>query len=115
MEPRMEKKRRRSSMLVPTIIMGVLAVTLVLIGYSRGQGEHILGLKSALNMTITVLPMLVFAFTMAGLIQVLLPRDIVSKWVGLRETHLFHQRWVVKETGSFNFGWIKESTEVLGT
>ena len=30
----------------------------------------------------------------------------MSKWVGLRETHLFHQRWVVKETGSFNFGWI---------
>jgi len=79
----MEKKGRKSSMLVPTIIMGVLAVTLVLIGYSRGQGEHIVGLKSALNMTITVLPMLVFAFTMAGLIQVLLPRDLVSKWVGV--------------------------------
>ena len=34
-------------MLIPMIIMGVLAVGLVLIGYQRGNGEHLTGLKPA--------------------------------------------------------------------
>lgn len=69
-------------MLVPTIIMGALAIALLLIGYYRGQGQHIVGVKSALNMTIEILPLLVFAFIVAGMVQVLLPRELISKWVG---------------------------------
>ncbi len=70
-------------MLIPTIIMGVLALTLLSIGYSRGQGQHITGLKSALNMTLEILPLLVFAFIVAGMIQALLPRELVSRLVGV--------------------------------
>ncbi len=69
-------------MLVPTIIMGALAIALLLIGYYRGQGQHIVGVKSALNMTVEILPLLVFAFIVAGMVQVLLPRELISKWVG---------------------------------
>lgn len=69
-------------MLVPTIIMGALAIALLLIGYYRGQGQHIVGVKSALNMTVEILPLLVFAFVVAGMVQVLLPRELISKWVG---------------------------------
>ncbi len=69
-------------MLVPTVIMGILAVVLLLIGYQRG-GEHIIGLKSALSMIIEILPLLIFAFIVAGMVQVLLPRELLSKWVGL--------------------------------
>ncbi len=36
-------------MLIPTIIMGVIAIVLLFIGYQKGGGEHILGLKSAGN------------------------------------------------------------------
>ena len=64
------------------MVMGVLAVALLTIGYVRGQGQHIVGLKSALDMTIEILPLLVFAFIMAGMVQVLLPRELISKWVG---------------------------------
>jgi uncharacterized membrane protein YraQ (UPF0718 family) len=78
----MDKTRRVSRMLIPTVIMGILAVVLLLIGYQRG-GQHIIGLKSALSMTIEILPMLIFAFIVAGMVQVLLPREILSKWVGL--------------------------------
>jgi uncharacterized membrane protein YraQ (UPF0718 family) len=78
----MNKNRRNSKMLIPTIIMGALAVVLLFIGYQEGQGEHITGLKSALNMTVQILPLLVFAFIVAGMVQVLIPRELLSKWVG---------------------------------
>ena len=69
-------------MLIPTIIMGVLAIVLLFIGYHKGQGQHIAGLKSAMNMIVQILPLLVFALIVAGMVQVLLPRELLSKWVG---------------------------------
>ena len=41
----MSKKGRFSQMLIPTIIMGVIAIALLVIVYQRGGGEYILGLK----------------------------------------------------------------------
>jgi len=69
-------------MLIPTIIMGGFAIVLLLIGYQKGQGQHITGMKLALNMTYQMLPLLVFALIVAGMVQVLLPRELLSKWVG---------------------------------
>ncbi|MFH1292636.1 MAG: permease [Pseudomonadota bacterium] len=69
-------------MFVPTLIMGALAIILLFIGYSKGEGQHIMGIKSALNMTVEILPLLVFAFIIAGMIQVLLPHETIAKWVG---------------------------------
>jgi len=69
-------------MLAPTIVMGLLAVILLLIGYYKGQGQHISGVKSGLSMTVEILPLLVLAFIVAGMVQVLLPRELLSKWVG---------------------------------
>jgi len=62
--------------------MGVIAVIFLVIGYYKGQGQHITGLKSALNMIIQILPMLIFAFIIAGMVQVLLPRELLSQWIG---------------------------------
>ena len=69
-------------MLIPTIVMACLAVILLVIGYSRGESQHITGLKSALKMTIDVLPLLIFAFILAGMIQTLLPHELLSRWIG---------------------------------
>ena len=69
-------------MLIPTIIMGVIAVALLFIGYQKGGGEHILGLKSAGNLLIQMIPLLIFAFIVAGMIQVLIPHELISKWIG---------------------------------
>ena len=69
-------------MLVPTIIMGVIAVVLLFIGYQKGGGEHILGLKSAGNILIQILPLLILAFIVAGMIQVIIPHEMISRWVG---------------------------------
>jgi uncharacterized membrane protein YraQ (UPF0718 family) len=75
-------KKRRSPMLIPTILMLILAITLLYIGYYRGQGQHILGMKSAIRMTIEILPLLIFAFIVAGMIQILLPQELLSRWIG---------------------------------
>ena len=69
-------------MLIPTIVMGLLAIVLIFIAYNKGGGEHILGLKSAGNMVIQIIPLLVFAFIVAGMIQVLIPHELISKWIG---------------------------------
>jgi uncharacterized membrane protein YraQ (UPF0718 family) len=78
-----EKNERDFKMLFPTVIMGIIAGTLILIGYLKGEGQHLVGLRTAGNMTIHILPLLVFAFTVAGMAQVLIPREILAKWVGL--------------------------------
>jgi len=69
-------------MLIPTVIMAVLALVLLYIGYQKGEGQHVTGLKSAFDMVIQILPLLVFAFIVAGMVRVLLPQELLSKWVG---------------------------------
>ena len=69
-------------MLLPTIIMALLAVILLVIGYSKGNDLHIKGLKSASSMIFQILPLLVFALIVAGMIQVLLPQELLSRWIG---------------------------------
>jgi uncharacterized membrane protein YraQ (UPF0718 family) len=78
----MNNKRRKGPMFIPTIIMGVLALFLLLFGYYQGSGQHVTGMKTALTMTASILPLLVFAFIVAGMMQVLLPGEVVSKWIG---------------------------------
>ena len=69
-------------MLIPTIIMAVLAIILTVITYNKGGGAYILGLKSAGNLLLQMVPLLVFAFIIAGMIQHLVPTEMISKWVG---------------------------------
>jgi uncharacterized membrane protein YraQ (UPF0718 family) len=78
----MKKKRRNSSMFIATVVLGVIAAVLLAAGYYKGEGQHVTGLKSALSMTVSIFPLLVFAFIVAGMIQVLLPEEVISKWVG---------------------------------
>ena len=69
-------------MLIPTIIMGVIAIALLYIGYQRGGGEHVVGLKSAGKLLLEITPLLIFAFIVAGMIRILIPQEIISQWVG---------------------------------
>lgn len=77
-----KKNGRNFKMLFPTVIMGLIASTLILVGYLKGGGLHTAGLRTAGKMTIQILPLLVCAFTVAGMAQVLIPHDILAKWVG---------------------------------
>ncbi|MBW2147729.1 MAG: permease [Deltaproteobacteria bacterium] len=75
-------QKKGKPMFIPTIIMGALAIVLLFIGYHNGQGQHLSGIKSGLTMVFEILPLLVFAFIVAGMVQVLLPRELLSRWVG---------------------------------
>ncbi len=70
-------------MLIPSTIMGLVAFILLFIGYVNGKNQHIMGLKFAFNMIIKILPLLIFAFIIAGMIQILIPRELLSKWIGV--------------------------------
>jgi uncharacterized membrane protein YraQ (UPF0718 family) len=69
-------------MLIPTIIMGVVAVILMIIAYRKENVEYLTGLKFAWQTTIEIMPMLIFALTTAGMVQVLIPKEVISKFVG---------------------------------
>jgi uncharacterized membrane protein YraQ (UPF0718 family) len=78
----MNKERRKSAMLVPTIIMGILALILLIVAYVSGENKHLVGLKAAAKMTVEIIPLLIFAFIIAGMVQVLIPKEAISRWVG---------------------------------
>ncbi len=82
MKKRTSKNRGFRQMLIPTIIMGVIAAVLLFISYQKGGGEHILGLKAAGNLLLQITPLLILSFIVAGMVQQLVPTEIISKWVG---------------------------------
>jgi uncharacterized protein len=78
----MKRKKTKKSMLGATIVMGILALIFFIIATRQGAGKNIEGIRIAYKLTIQILPILVFAFLIAGFTQVLLPEDLLSKWVG---------------------------------
>lgn len=69
-------------MVVPTLIMAVLALAALLYAYFRGEGQHITGMKFSVKMIAEILPLLIFAFILAGMVQVLLPQAQINRWIG---------------------------------
>jgi len=60
--------------------MGVIAVGLLFISYQKGV--HIQGLKTSGNMLLQMLPLLILAMIIAGMMQQLIPQELISRWVG---------------------------------
>ncbi len=71
-------------MLIPTIIMAVLAIIFIFFTYRKG-GTPLLavGFKDASNMLLQIVPLLIFSFIIAGIIPLLIPRETISRWVGV--------------------------------
>jgi len=67
-------------MLIPTVIMGLIAAALLLVGYR--QGLHAKGVTLAGQMIVQMLPILIFALIIAGMIQVLISKETLSVWIG---------------------------------
>jgi len=72
---------KQANMMPATIIMFALAAALVVVAYYRG-GQHIAGLKVGGKMMVNVIPVLLASFAVAGLVQVLVPREFVANWLG---------------------------------
>lgn len=80
--PNKKKKQGKSDMLIPTIVMAVVAGVLTALAYTRGGGLYMQGLRTAARMTAQVLPLLLLAFVVAGMVQVLVPREVIGRWIG---------------------------------
>lgn len=69
---------------VAALIMLAIAVILLGVAYLQGDNLHVLGLKTAAKMFVQIIPILVAAFIIAGMVQVLIPREFIIKWLGLQ-------------------------------
>jgi uncharacterized membrane protein YraQ (UPF0718 family) len=77
------RKRKAFGMWVPTIVMGVLAVALVGIQWCRGDRQSIeTGVGSGMMTLVEIIPLLIFAFIVAGMIQAMVPKESIARWVG---------------------------------
>jgi hypothetical protein len=79
--PRRGRGRRINMTLV---IMIALAVALTIVAYRKGPGIPLVGLKGGGKLFLDILPTLVLAFIVAGMIGQVLPRDLMSEWLGER-------------------------------
>jgi len=67
-------------MLISTLIITVVALGLMILAHIRGLLWQ--GVKASSAMLYQVLPLLILSFVVAGFIQVLLPREMVMKFLG---------------------------------
>jgi hypothetical protein len=56
-------------MVMPTAVMAIIAVILLVIGYIKGAGQHLAGMRMGLGMAVQTLPPLLCAFIVAGLLR----------------------------------------------
>lgn len=66
------------------ILLVVLTIGLMVAGYNKTGDFSLIseGLKGGWKMSYQILPLLVVAFAMAGLIQVVIPPELTAKWIG---------------------------------
>ncbi len=64
------------------IVLTLLGIILFYAAYRRKDGTHIKGLKTAKQMFLNVLPLLILAFFIAGLIETTIPAQTITAWLG---------------------------------
>lgn len=69
-------------MRVAMIVMGALALVLIVISYTKDPKILGVGLKTGFNMLLGLIPLLILAFVVAGLVQTLIPKEAIAKWLG---------------------------------
>lgn len=63
--------------------MGTLAVITTALAWKKGGGPlALIGLKDGMGLFMTILPSLLFGFVMAGMMGVLIPKELIIKWLG---------------------------------
>lgn len=69
-------------MLDALIVLTLLAIILFFVAYRRRDGSHVKGLKTGKQMFFNVLPLIMMAFIIAGLIETLIPTETIQTWLG---------------------------------
>jgi len=76
------REKRRSTMDTVTMVMVGLAVALLIYALIRGGGLAKDGFKLAGKTLLNALPLLLAGFLIGGLVQVLLPPELIQSWLG---------------------------------
>jgi uncharacterized membrane protein YraQ (UPF0718 family) len=66
--------------LAATVVTVLIAFALLV--YAYGQGAHVSGLSAGLKTLASILPLLVAVFTIAGLVEVLVPKERIAALLG---------------------------------
>jgi uncharacterized membrane protein YraQ (UPF0718 family) len=67
---------------ITTIVLAILAIAFAIVAYLRDPGLPWIGARNGLSMLWFVLPRLVPALLLAGMLQVLVPQETVSRYLG---------------------------------
>ena len=73
--------------IVSTLVLAVVAVVLAVVAYLKDPGLPVLGVKNGASMLWFIIPRLVPALIIAGLLQVVVPQEVVQRYFG-RESGL---------------------------
>jgi uncharacterized protein len=73
--------------IVSTLVLAVVAVVLAVVAYLKDPGLPVLGVKNGVSMLWFIIPRLVPALIIAGLLQVVVPQEVVQRYFG-RESGL---------------------------
>jgi len=63
-----------------TVILSIVAIILILIN-SKKTGKQLEGLKLGMKQMLQTIPLILGAFILAGMIEVLIPREFVQSWL----------------------------------
>jgi uncharacterized membrane protein YraQ (UPF0718 family) len=78
----LSKKPEKKSMDPTTLILSVVAFILLLVAYIHGHHLPKAGILTAGKTLWRNLPVLLLGFAIAGLVQVLIPKEIITQWLG---------------------------------
>ena len=76
------QKKGDKSMDTTTLVMGTVALILLVIAFWRGRDLPLAGLEAGGRTLWRNLPILLLGFVIAGLAQVLIPKDLITRWLG---------------------------------
>jgi uncharacterized membrane protein YraQ (UPF0718 family) len=77
-----QKRKGGKPMDTTTLILAAVAVILLAIAFWRGRDLPLAGLQAAWRTLWCNLLLLLLGFVVAGLAQVLIPRDLITRWLG---------------------------------
>ena len=72
----------RSALDPSTLVLAGLALILAIVAYIKDPGLPLIGARNGLSLIWFILPRLVPALILAGLMQVLIPQEVVSRYFG---------------------------------
>lgn len=77
-----QREKRSKVMDTTTLVLGAVALTLLVIAFVRGRDLPTAGLLAAWRILWRNLGIILLSFAIAGLAQVLIPRELITRWLG---------------------------------